>query len=946
MKRRTIPRMALAILTLTSVATSNVAYAVLTHRYDFETDANDKVGTANWTVNGGADISGGSVHFDGVDDFLERTSPGSTILPTGANNSTTIEVWGTYDPTTAVGSRIFDFSTVGGNQGWYTYLTPLADPPSAQWRFDDGFGTELGPINTGIGGNTGQEVLYTLVYDHTVSTPSGDGQLQLYVNGGLVGTDTAFGLEILEELAPTSSNRLGHGQSVPGPGNGTTIPPGSSPAFLTGSINEFRVYNTALTATDVLYSAVAGPNTTNVSFTDKTWNAATSDWNTGGNWTAAGAPTEANRAILGNAGTANVTGAVPVAGAIRVTSGTISVGAGGVLESKFPIEFQPGAAGSATINVNNGGRLVLSGLLSDSTAGAKTINVDNGTIASGFAGALVTSGAAVDGTGGLTVNVGENGMTFDSGSGQLTWSSTIAGSGDIRKVGSGVLGLRASTAGLGQVDQNPGFSGDFYIDEGTVDVFLDQGVFGTAGSTKGGSVHLNDSTLVIRTATLTGGFNKELPADVHVTGDSVIQNNLHVDSTQRMQGSISGDGTLTFVKPNLATPTGIDFENRPATVPQIGDYNSDSVVNAADYTVWRDHLGETFTLANEDPNVTPTMVTPEDYDVWKANFGNASPAGGIVDNSGFTGRIVADSDWAIRWRTPLGDFPNAVFDLAHEGAWAGKRGDDVNQVIELGGLAGVAGSRLLSAIAGDGAALADVTYRLGGASQDAEFAGTIFDSLTSNVNDNVTVVKVGSNKQAFSGPNTYSGTTTVNGGTLLVNGTHQMDATTLLPVGDYTVNAGGALGGTGVIGSATDLVDVIANGGTIAPGESVGTLTVNGNVTFGDGSHLAVEIMDSVADMLSVANLHLGSTSDFLDVSLLGGATPGDYVIATYSGSLTGTFNNVTPGYSVSYATPGQVILTVPALAGLGAIAPVPEPTAAILAIIAGCVVGLMRRRR
>jgi hypothetical protein len=104
--------------------------------------------------------------------------------------------------------------------------------------------------------------------------------------------------------------------------------------------------------------------------------------------------------------------------------------------------------------------------------------------------------------------------------------------------------------------------------------------------------------------------------------------------------------------------------------------------------------------------------------------------------------------------------------------------------------------------------------------------------------------------------------------------------------------------------------------------------------------------MDSVADMLSVANLHLGSTSDFLDVSLLGGATPGDYVIATYSGSLTGTFNNVTPGYSVSYATPGQVILTVPALAGLGAIAPVPEPTAAILAIIAGCVVGLMRRRR
>jgi endoglucanase len=55
-----------------------------------------------------------------------------------------------------------------------------------------------------------------------------------------------------------------------------------------------------------------------------------------------------------------------------------------------------------------------------------------------------------------------------------------------------------------------------------------------------------------------------------------------------------------------------------------GDYNADGVVDAADYTVWRDHLGERIGLHN-DP--TPGTVGPEDYDVWKAHFGQVSAAG-------------------------------------------------------------------------------------------------------------------------------------------------------------------------------------------------------------------------------------------------------------------------------------------------------------------------------
>ncbi len=38
-----------------------------------------------------------------------------------------------------------------------------------------------------------------------------------------------------------------------------------------------------------------------------------------------------------------------------------------------------------------------------------------------------------------------------------------------------------------------------------------------------------------------------------------------------------------------------------------GDFNHDGVVNAADYTVWRNGLGTTYSA--------------EDYNLWKANFG-------------------------------------------------------------------------------------------------------------------------------------------------------------------------------------------------------------------------------------------------------------------------------------------------------------------------------------
>jgi T5SS/PEP-CTERM-associated repeat protein/autotransporter-associated beta strand protein len=149
--------------------------------------------------------------------------------------------------------------------------------------------------------------------------------------------------------------------------------------------------------------------------------------------------------------------------------------------------------------------------------------------------------------------------------------------------------------------------------------------------------------------------------------------------------------------------------------------------------------------------------------------------------------------------------------------------------------------------------------------------------------------------------NTYTGATTVNGGLLSVNGTSTGSA--------VTVNAGGTLGGTGTVGSTT------INGGTLAPGNSIGLLTVQGNLVFTAASSYMIEVSPANADRTNVTG-----------TATLGGATvnasfaAGSYAIRSYdilhSASLNGTtFSGVSssnPNFAVSLSyTPTDVFLNL-----------------------------------
>jgi autotransporter-associated beta strand protein len=163
-------------------------------------------------------------------------------------------------------------------------------------------------------------------------------------------------------------------------------------------------------------------------------------------------------------------------------------------------------------------------------------------------------------------------------------------------------------------------------------------------------------------------------------------------------------------------------------------------------------------------------------------------------------------------------------------------------------------------------------------------------SLIGNASDGglVGLTKSGAGKWIVTANNTYGGTTTVDAGTLLVNGNHT-------GAGLTTVNVGGTLGGTGTLAGG------IMNNGTINAGASVGTLNVTGNVTMAADSHFLIELSGSTADRLAITgNLDLSALNNFLDVT---GSGTGPWTIATYTGMLTGTFENVTSGYMVNYGS-------------------------------------------
>lgn len=228
--------LAAGLLTAVSQAAT---LADLKHRWSFNGDLTDSVGGVTAVTAGTASVLNNQLELPGGTARTNNASIaiGSTIAST---QSLTVETWFTLD-TVANWSKVMMF---GNDDAHYIDFTPNAgDGQTPSASFKNGVGTN--ETNTRDGTNpsklvAGQTVAAAIVWDATADT------ISIYLNGALADTHTGW-TGAISDLGSTSQNYIG---SAVGFGDGD----------LDGRVDEFRVWTTALSGTEIASNFTAGPN--------------------------------------------------------------------------------------------------------------------------------------------------------------------------------------------------------------------------------------------------------------------------------------------------------------------------------------------------------------------------------------------------------------------------------------------------------------------------------------------------------------------------------------------------------------------------------------------------------------------------------------------------------------------------------------------------------------
>ncbi|MCA9239579.1 MAG: autotransporter-associated beta strand repeat-containing protein, partial [Planctomycetales bacterium] len=273
----------------------------------------------------------------------------------------------------------------------------------------------------------------------------------------------------------------------------------------------------------------------------------------------------------------------------------------------------------------------------------------------------------------------------------------------------------------------------------------------------------------------------------------------------------------------------VTFDDSSSTGgPQPGDFNNDGFVNAADYTLWRDNLGDADETAIGN-NGDGGGITQDDYIVWRDNYGQTGGAGQVsVD--------ISDGDV----------YPSVVNFTSANGTTftvSGANGFGGGTPINVAGNA-TAVLANTNTLQGNISIAADATLNIG--------QGGGASTVSGNISGAGTLV-IGGGYNPFTSANSLTGPIVINAGTLTVSNAGAL-GTTASPT---TINSAGTLDF-----NFQDLAvdeNLIFNGGSMRSNDS--TLTLNGDITIGAGGATFQVTSTSAGTPVTTVNGDIGGVN-------------------------------------------------------------------------------------
>ena len=657
------------------------------------------------------------------------------------------------------------------------------------------------------------------------------------------------------------------------------------------------------------------------------------------------------------ANTLTLTGDNTYTGITTIDAGTLQIGNGGTTGSVARNIVNDGEVVFNRSNALIYDRIVSgSGTLSQVGSGITILTGNN--IYTG--GTTISAGTLQIGSGGNSGSVAgdivdNSGLVFDRNN-NLTYGGVISGTGILTKSGAGILTLTGNnsftggttiTAGTLQIGNN-GTSGSIagdVLDDGVLainrsdDLIFAGDISGTGALTKsrastltltGSNTYSGSTTLSTNGSTLQAGAeNTFSSASAHTLANNTF---LDLFGFDQSIGSLAGNGRVTNagVAAAILTTGSDDTDTLFSGIIQDG---------AGTTGLTKDGTG-TFTLSGNNTYSGGTTIAAGtlqignggnseivsgdiiDNGVLAFNRNNNLTFGGIVSGTGAltkigTNTLTLTGDNTYTGTTTIsagtlqigngGTSGSIVGDVIDNGVLAINRSDAVTMGGVISGTGTLAKSGAGTLILtgentyGGGTTISAGTLQIGNGGTTGSISGNMVDNgvfvfdrsdaLTydGNISGTGSLVKNGAGTLTLTGLNPYSGGTTINGGRLLLNNA-------VLPAPVVALPAA-ILGGNGTIGPST-----IA--GTLAPGLSIGTITVAGDLTFAAPAVYLVEISPTAADRTNgTGAAALGGTvqvqAEAATYTL--GTT---YTILNAVGGVTGTFAGLTSDFQSAFLAP------------------------------------------